>query len=221
MPTWETNKFFLLAVGATLLAVFTAIGTAVVYEEEQSLLSDLKFKKLYCFDSSTVELVQSTVGQGCEEGTLSLGAAPIRNPEDEVSEIDPLLLNRFTAAKAMGKMEGISLNLTSGYRSKEKQAALYRQEIKLKGSETEAMKWVLPPEYSHHPMGTAIDVNYAYDREATRWLEKFGYIYGLCRVYKNEWWHFEGVIAPGEKCPGMKENALVDAYASSGKYLSS
>jgi D-alanyl-D-alanine dipeptidase len=29
----------------------------------------------------------------------------------------------------------------------------------------------------------------------------------LCRVFENEWWHFEGNIAPGWRCPKMLKDA--------------
>ena len=63
---------------------------------------------------------------------------------------------------------------------------------------------------SHHPQGLAIDVNYPGDKLGALWLEENGSRFGLCRVYANEWWHFEGVIAPGQACPPLAPNALVD-----------
>jgi hypothetical protein len=53
----------------------------------------------------------------------------------------------------------------------------------------------------------ALDINYP---AGAAWLESNGARFGLCRVYGNEWWHFEGVIAPGQPCPAMAQNALVD-----------
>jgi hypothetical protein len=87
---------------------------------------------------------------------------------------------------------------------------LFDREVAIRGSETEAAKWVLPPQFSHHPQGLAIDVNYPGVKAGAYWLETNGSRFGLCRVYDNEWWHFEGVIAPGERCPAMAANALID-----------
>ncbi|MFN9960374.1 MAG: D-alanyl-D-alanine carboxypeptidase family protein, partial [bacterium] len=66
-----------------------------------------------------------------------------------------------------------------------------QQAIKKYGSYTKAAKWVAPPEYSHHPLGLAIDVNYPNDQKSAKWLELNGYKFGLCRIFKNEWWHFD------------------------------
>jgi LAS superfamily LD-carboxypeptidase LdcB len=85
---------------------------------------------------------------------------------------------------------------------------LFNRAIQKYGSAREASKWVLPPDKSHHPDGIALDINYPGDPEDTKWLELNGYKYGLCRVYKNEWWHFEPLVAPGETCPPLVANAL-------------
>jgi D-alanyl-D-alanine carboxypeptidase len=41
------------------------------------------------------------------------------------------------------------------------------------------------------------------------WLEVNGYKFGLCRVYENEWWHFEPLVAPGQQCPALVANATI------------
>ena len=168
-------------------------------------------KPLFCFDSVNTSIATSDVERGCTNGLISLGDGAIEEPVTEVSKVNSLLLQRFEAAQAIAKSLGIRLQITSGFRSKERQAELFAEEVEKLGSEAEASKWVLPPEYSRHPKGIALDVNYNFDPVSTMWLEKYGYIYGLCRVYENEWWHFEGNTAPGEACPALKPNALEDA----------
>jgi LAS superfamily LD-carboxypeptidase LdcB len=127
-----------------------------------------------------------------------------------VVEIHPLLQNRFDAASAAAALEGVALYITSGFRSQARQELLFANAIKKYGSESEAAKWVLPARFSHHPQGLAIDVNFPKDPAGAKWLEDNGARFGLCRVYANEWWHFEAVTAPGQACPDMAENALVD-----------
>jgi zinc D-Ala-D-Ala carboxypeptidase len=162
------------------------------------------------FNPEAVALESTTVAVGCPVGTQSLGTDPVPAHPLEASTLDPLLATRFAAAKAIAHSEGISLQLTSGFRSKEEQARLFADEVAKLGSEEEASKWVLPPVISHHPQGTAIDVNYNFDRPSTMWLEINGYKFGLCRAYANEWWHFEALTSPGVKCPAMKVDASVD-----------
>jgi D-alanyl-D-alanine dipeptidase len=171
-----------------------------------------KDPKIQCFDQEML-LVLTTTEAKCPTEFVYLGDAPLtesRTATGEVIEMHPLLVARFVAAQSFARADGVVLTLTSGFRSLERQQMLFDREVAIRGSETEAAKWVLPPQYSHHPQGLAIDVNYPGDKAGALWLEKNGSRFGLCRVYANEWWHFEGVIAPGERCPAMAANALVD-----------
>ncbi len=60
----------------------------------------------------------------------------------------------------MGALEGYRLNITSGWRSLEYQQMLFDRAIVSNGSIEEASKWVLPPQFSNHPWGLAVDINY-------------------------------------------------------------
>ena len=167
---------------------------------------------LSCFDTITAT-VELTSDENCPMGLISLGNSALQQITDSQSattEIHPILLQRFEAASIAAKREGVNLYITSGFRSLARQEALFERAIRKYGDETEAAKWVLPAPYSHHPQGLAIDVNYPGDRPGAKWLELHGSKFGLCRVYANEWWHFEGVIAPGKTCPPLAPNALVD-----------
>jgi hypothetical protein len=167
---------------------------------------------LSCFDTVTAT-VQVTSDENCPMGLISLGDSPLQQITDSHSattELHPVLLERFNAAYLAAKIDGVNLYITSGFRTLTRQELLFERAVKKYGSESEAAKWVLPAPYSHHPQGLAIDVNYPGDRIGAKWLELNGSRFGLCRVYANEWWHFEGVIAPGEVCPPLAPNALVD-----------
>ena len=162
---------------------------------------------LWCFDSEAGSLWRTMVKEGCGSN-LSLGAGKISEPKTEASDLNIYVKNRFLAAQSKARKEGINLVITSGFRTAERQKYLFKRAIAKYGSEKEASKWVLPPDKSHHPDGIALDVNYPGDPDDTKWLELNGYKYGLCRVYKNEWWHFEPLVAPGETCPPLVANAL-------------
>lgn len=167
---------------------------------------------LSCFDTVTAT-IEVTTDENCPTGLISLGNSALQQITDSQSattEIHPVLLQRFNAAYITAKRDGVNLYITSGFRTLTRQELLFEKAIKKYGSESEAAKWVLPAPYSHHPQGLAIDVNYPGDRQGAKWLELNGSKFGLCRVYANEWWHFEGVIAPGETCPPLAPNALVD-----------
>lgn len=144
----------------------------------------------------------------CSKNERSLGVLPITRPKKRPTELVPQFLSRYQAAKAAAKLKGHTLAITSGYRSLAHQEVLYKRAIARHGSAAAASKWVLPPKKSNHPWGIAIDINYgvsgAKGKKAATWLEKNGYKYGLCRRYQNEWWHFEPLVAPGQKCPKME-----------------
>lgn len=162
---------------------------------------------LWCFDSETDSLWRSVIKQGCASDE-SLGAGKISAPATTASDLNSFVKNRFIAAQSDARKDGVTLVITSGFRTADRQEYLFNKAIEKYGSAKEASKWVLPANKSHHPDGIALDVNYPANQEETKWLEVNGFKYGLCRVYKNEWWHFEPLIAPGKKCPALVPNAL-------------
>ena len=165
---------------------------------------------LLCFNESTEVLRSSDVESGCSDGEQSLGASRIDRPAERPTDLNPILMTRFLAAQAAAKKAGFPLHITSGYRSYALQERLFANAVKKYGTEAKASKWVLPANISHHPWGLALDINYPNDPVSTKWLEVNGYIYGLCRAYENEWWHFEGITTPGEPCPPRLIDASVE-----------
>ena len=162
---------------------------------------------LLCLDSTDLSMRSSDEVVGCSQTEESLGATAIVTPLQRPLKLNSFLHVRFLAAQAVAKKAGYPLFITSGFRSYEYQAMLFKRAVTKYGSEAEASKWVQTPELSHHPWGLALDINYPNDPVATKWLEMYGYQYGLCRAYKNEWWHFEGLTAPGQPCPPMATDA--------------
>ena len=182
---------------ALLIALFT-LNSGVVYAVDVPLT---------CADRKSFELRISNVIDGCYEEEFSLGAGPLPISNLPKYELDETLEFRFLAAQAAAKLDGVRLQITSGFRTYSRQKYLFNQAVDKYGSYMKAAKWVAPPEVSHHPMGLAIDVNYPGDPSAAKWLETHGSKFGLCRIFKNEWWHFEPNIAPGWKCPKMFKDA--------------
>ncbi|MEI6405723.1 MAG: D-alanyl-D-alanine carboxypeptidase family protein [Actinomycetes bacterium] len=158
----------------------------------------------YCGDPQTA-VVSSITSGICPTGTLSLGPGEVRHGAKRPTALLPQMNNRWKVAKKAAAKAGYPLAITSGWRSLATQEYLFKRAVKKNGSVKAASKWVLPPKLSHHPWGVAIDVNYrSGGRPGAKWLETNGYKYGLCRAYKNEWWHFEPLTTPGTKCPKPK-----------------
>jgi LAS superfamily LD-carboxypeptidase LdcB len=128
--------------------------------------------------------------------------------EESIDGLSPKLKARLTKAIAAAKSEGVRISITSARRSATKQQRLLNAAIKKYGSYKLATRWVLPPKYSAHVQGKAVDIGPA---AAMTWLNKNGWRYGVCRRYDNEPWHFEALTAPGTKCPPREPHAVAKA----------
>ncbi|MBU6255349.1 MAG: D-alanyl-D-alanine carboxypeptidase family protein [Actinomycetales bacterium] len=162
---------------------------------------------LSCMNKKTLLVHISNVIKGCEKTEVSLGAGAIPRSLIRPTALDEQVVYRFKAAQAAAAQDGQKIYIVSGYRTLNRQKTLFNQAVQKYKSIDEASKWVAPPLVSHHPWGIAIDVNYPDDPIGASWLETHGYKFGLCRVFENEWWHFEPVIAPGWKCPSLVPDA--------------
>lgn len=208
----KQNIAFLLAVVVPLLI---GVGLVVVPADDNSAVPVVVAEELpsiLCFDLQS-RITLAITESSCPPDFIFLGDSPLTEITDasgEATELHPLLATRFSVAQSFARADGVELSLTSGFRSLTRQQMLFDREVVIRGSESEAAKWVLPPKFSKHPRGLAIDVNYPDGRTEALWLERNGSRFGLCRVYANEWWHFEGVIAPGQACPELAPNALID-----------
>ena len=143
-------------------------------------------------------------GMHCGSGAIYLGSGPVSAGKSRPAELNLLLRNRLRSAQIAGKKHGYSIGITSGWRSLSEQQRIYRNAVKV--YKNSANKWAMPPAKSMHPWGLAIDVHFN-TQAAANWFKQNSATFGLCRMYKNEWWHFEPVIAPGGRCPKLRANA--------------
>ena len=130
--------------------------------------------------------------------TSSLPTATWRRPLDN---LDPGLLRAVRVAAKDGAKDGIEIVVNSGWRSREYQKRLLRDAVAKYGSGEKAARWVATPDTSSHVSGDAVDIG---PSRAAAWLSKHGAVYGLCRIYRNEPWHYElrpDAIKDG--CPSM------------------
>ncbi|HEY0117314.1 MAG TPA: M15 family metallopeptidase [Cellulomonas sp.] len=116
------------------------------------------------------------------------------------------LQRRFNEASGAAAGDGVTLTITSGWRSATEQQRLVDEAVARYGSQAEAHRWVLPPSGSAHVQGRAIDVG---PPAGAAWLTEHGAQFGLCRRYANEPWHFEPLVDPGAACPPMYPDSSV------------
>ena len=141
-----------------------------------------------------------------ETGAIDISdpISPFASEHPAVSGLQPDLRDAIQAAATDAAADGISIELTSGWRSADYQARLLDDAIDDYGSESAAREFVSTPEASNHVTGAAVDIARV---DPALWLEQYGSAYGLCRVYANESWHFELATVPGGQCPAMLADA--------------
>lgn len=110
---------------------------------------------------------------------------------DSFTGMDPrfgsALANMFAAAPANVQS---ALQVSSGYRSPERQAQLWQDALAKYGSADAARKWVAPPGNSNHNHGVAADLKYLAPI-AKDWAHQNAAQFGLSFPLSNEDWHVE------------------------------
>lgn len=115
-----------------------------------------------------------------------------------VGHLDPDLREAVRTAIRDARADGVRMEITSGWRSREHQQRLFDEAVAEYGSEAEARRWVATPDDSAHVTGDAVDVG---PTDAMDWMIRNGSDYGLCQTFANEMWHFELATEPGADCP--------------------
>ncbi|MEV6830375.1 M15 family metallopeptidase [Amycolatopsis sp. NPDC051102] len=144
---------------------------------------------------------------GQEHGAVPDGAS-VFDDCPAVANLDPALLGVLRRAATDAAADGVRFVVNGGWRSRPYQEHLRRKAVAKYGSEEEAARWVTTPDRSAHVQGKAVDVGPA---EARAWLAEHGAGYGLCRIYRNEPWHYELRPEAAEHgCPPMYDDPSQD-----------
>ncbi|QUQ66081.1 M15 family metallopeptidase [Kutzneria sp. CA-103260] len=130
--------------------------------------------------------------------------SPFDTSVTAIRNLDPALLAAVRQAARDAQRHGITVQVTSGWRSKAYQQQLLDDAVRKYGSLAKARESVNTPEKSTHVTGKAVDLG---PTDADDWIGRHGTDYGLCQVYSNEMWHFELLTAPGGQCPPQLPNA--------------
>jgi D-alanyl-D-alanine carboxypeptidase len=140
------------------------------------------------------------------ESGLSNGQrlSPFDLSSPAVNRLDPALLDAIDRAANAAAGEGITIGLSSGWRSPEFQQRLFDDAVAQYGSADTASQYVASPQVSKHVIGKAVDVG---PIDADNWLIRNSQAFGLCQIYANEIWHFELASDYGGVCPPLRPNA--------------
>lgn len=156
--------------------------------------------------SPTARDSSGVVGEA--DGVVPDGITVFDRDAPAVTNLDRGLLDALRRAAADAGRDGIEFYVNSGWRSPEYQNRLLREAVAKYGSEAKAARWVATPDTSLHVSGDAVDIGRS---DATTWLSEHGAAYGLCRIYKNEPWHYElRIDAIGHRCPAMYADPTED-----------
>lgn len=126
----------------------------------------------------------------------------VANPA--VGNLDPALLLAVQQATTAAAADGVTMTITSGWRSLAFQQQLLDDAIATYGSVAAARQYVQTPERSRHVLGQAVDMGGV---GADQWLIANGARFGLCQIYANELWHFELAADAAGTCPLLLPNA--------------
>jgi len=132
----------------------------------------------------------------------ALSPYDVQNPA--VGYLNPALLTAVQQAAGAAASDGVTMTITSGWRSPEFQQQLLDDAVATYGSLAAARQFVQTPQRSHHVLGQAVDIG---GPSADQWLIANGARFGLCRIYANELWHFELATDAVGNCPPLLPTA--------------
>lgn len=132
----------------------------------------------------------------------ALSPYDVQNPA--VGFLNPALLAAVQQATAAAAADGVTMTITSGWRSPEFQQQLFDDAVATYGSVAAARQFVQSPQRSRHVSGQAVDIG---GPSADQWLIAHGARFGLCRIYANELWHFELAADAAGNCPPLLPDA--------------
>ena len=142
---------------------------------------------------------RQTAGEA--DSVLPVGVPVFDEESPAVTNLDPDLRRALRQAAKDAAKYKIAIVVNSGWRSPKYQERLLHEAVSKYGSETKAARWVATAETSFHVSGDAVDIG---PSNAAVWLSKRGAAYGLCRIYRNEPWHYERrPEAVDDGCPKM------------------
>lgn len=144
---------------------------------------------------------RATMGQLGEADGILAERVAVDADVPAVTNLDPRLRTAVRAAARAAEREGVTMQLTSGWRSKRYQQSLYDEAVRRDGA-ARAARLVATSETSEHVTGDAVDVG---PTDAAYWMDRYSERFGLCRTYANEVWHYE--LRTGATCPDPVANA--------------
>lgn len=147
-------------------------------------------------------LSQADPAHGPVPDPAPLTAFDVHDPA--IGRLDPALLTAVQNATTAAAAQGVTVTVTSGWRTPEFQQQLLDDAVATYGSFEAARQYVQTPQQSRHVVGTAVDIG---GPGAGQWMIANGARFGLCQIYANETWHFELATDAFGVCPPLLPDA--------------
>ncbi|GAB5902152.1 M15 family metallopeptidase [Mycobacteroides chelonae] len=194
------------AVGSVAIAAMLALSACHAAEPAAGSHSDAVASIVLVTAQTTVPQPPSsgTLGEEPDGGALSAPVSPFDTTSLAVIRLDPPLLRAVQDAATRAAADGVTLVITSGWRSRAFQQQLLDDAVQTYGSLAVARQWVATPDESHHVQGKAVDIGPA---SAYGWMLAHSTQFGLCQVFANEKWHYELTADAEGQCPPLRTNA--------------
>lgn len=144
----------------------------------------------------------AALGTGPAQADVALSPWDVGDPA--VGNLNPALLTAVQQAATAAAADGVTMTITSGWRSPQFQQQLLDNAAATYGSMAAARQYVQTPQRSRHVLGQAVDIG---GTGADQWLIVNGARFGLCQIYANERWHFELATDAAGNCPPILPDA--------------
>jgi hypothetical protein len=136
-----------------------------------------------------VALSVLVLGMGSAHADRAIGYVQGRKVTIKVVDVDGFEVEERTASAFVSMAEaalddGVELELTSGFRTHQRQTELYEEYLHESGP------LAAKPGYSNHQSGHAVDIN-VWDWTVFEWLDANAAKYGFKRTVPSEPWHWE------------------------------
>lgn len=192
--------------GAVLAAVLTGVLVGCAPSPQTASPTPIRTVPVVATVGPALEFAIGTGAVDTWNGWLPDGRTfnPFDTSAQPVARLDPMLLAAIQDATKAAAADGVTITLTSGWRSKGFQQRLFADGVRQYGSVAAAQEFVASPDASKHVVGQAVDI--AGDG-ASRWMIENGAQFGLCQIFANENWHFELAADADGTCPPLRPNA--------------
>lgn len=156
-------------------------------------------------------LVETVTHSDLYQSLRTLVTTPHKDVSGRSIKLNAEAAKHFDKLVNISKQKGVSVRVSSSYRSVEHQAQLFRSAVRKYGSTSAASKWVAPPGKSQHNYGNAIDLSIHRNgkKVSQREFDQIIAEAGFYRPMSYEGWHIEPISTKGIRSKVAKISGMV------------